>query len=160
MFGNKGGIMKKYFLIILLAVLSFTLTGCGVKGEKELTSIPSELQGVYQGGKYYSGGNEGILAHSDWYFFYKLEDNVIKRKICMISKLYNKTVEDCNFNDSQTGLYATTTYNIKDIKKKSDSENVDFNLYINQETYKCYTTSNSISCTSDEANHYTWSKIK
>ena len=143
--------MKKYLLIALTIVLTLTLTGCGEEESKNPSSIPSSLQGLYQGGKYTSGAEK--YTRIQYYFIYSVEDNVVRRKICQ------SATEDCDFNDGKTGLYATKTYDIKDITLEYDEENVRFNIYDSEEIYaKCYTRFGSISCTTNEGDHLSWSK--
>lgn len=153
--------MKKYLLVALAFVLTFALTGCGTEEEKNPTSIPNELQGLYQGSKYDSRAEKYVSGNLAYYFVYKIEDNTVKRKICLIGTALgiNKTINDCDFDDGETGLFATHTYDIKDIEMEYDEENVKFNMYDGEELYaKCFTSFGRASCTTNEDDHLSWSK--
>lgn len=153
--------MKKHLLVVLALVLTFTLTGCGSEEEKNPTSIPSELQGLYQGSKYSSNAEKYVSGNLAYYFIYKIEDNTVKRKICLIGTAsgIKKTINNCDFDDDETGLFATRTYDIKDITLEYDDENVRFNMYDGEELYaKCYTRFGNASCTTNEGDHLSWSK--
>lgn len=145
--------MKKYLLVALALFLTLTLTGCGTEEEqvKEPTTIPVSLQGIYKGGKYSSGAEK--YTGVQYYFIYSVENNTVRRKICQ------SATKDCNFDDGKTGLYETKVYDVKDIKLQRDEENIDFNIYSNNEIYaKCYTSFGKISCTNTDGSGFTMSK--
>ena len=155
--------MKKYFFILLALIVSISLTGCGSKNnegqeDKNPTSIPSELQGLYKG-SVYSKESNGIV----YYHIYKVEKNTVKTKICSIGNFgggVTKTAADCEFDDGKTGLFSTTTYSVKDITLKSDNENINFNIYDeDNELYaKCITSFGRISCDTHNGHYLSWNK--
>lgn len=154
--------MKKYLLSILLIILALTITGCGNK-EKKPEEVPENLQGLYQGSKYSSSAAKLTGTNLIYYYVYKIEGTTVKRKICLIGTGpgLNKTIEDCDFDDGKTGLFATTTLDIKEIEYTYDNENVTFNIYDGETLYaKCKTSFGSASCTANDGTNLSWSKKK
>ena len=140
--------MKKYLLIAFALVLTLTLTGCGEN--ESSNNIPSRFQGLYQGDEYkgYSTGTK-YFTH---YYVYKVEENIVKAKICQIGGYLDvtKTINDCNFDDNEDGIYATSSYEVKEVEYMAGDKDGDifFNLYNNGEKYaKCRTTFGKITCT-------------
>lgn len=124
---------KKLFTILLCGGLLACLTGCGA--EEELSSIPSDFQGVYIS-EQTSGLPDNLREKNGKiaYDVYKIENNVMKKKICYTSK--GKAKDDCNFDDVSTDEFKTISYNIKDIDSpQSDGSVIFFNIYENNEKY-------------------------